>query len=70
MQIVATIILHGLPCLHYGRFHDDGDVDVDGDGEDDGNDDDGDDAWSRDDQQWRAVWVEGDWGSGPIRLTS
>ena len=46
MQIVVTIILHGLPCLHYGRFHDDGDVDVDvdGDGEDDGNDDDGDDA--------------------------
>ena len=49
---------------------DDGDVDVDGYDDDDGCDDDGDDAWSRDDQQWRAVWVEGDWGSGPIRLTS
>ena len=46
MLIVGEIILHGLPCLHYGRFHDDGDVDVDVDvdGDDDGDDDDGDDA--------------------------
>ena len=46
MLIVGEIILHGLPCLHYGRFHDDGDVDVDVDvdGDDDGDDGDGDDA--------------------------
>ena len=45
MQIVVTIILHGLPCLHYGRFHDDGDDDGVGDDDgDDGDDDDGDDA--------------------------
>ena len=44
MLIVGEIILHGLPCLHYGRFHDDGDVDVDVDVDGDGDDDDGDDA--------------------------
>ena len=44
MLIVGEIILHGLPCLFYGRFHDDGDVDVDVDVDGDGDDDDGDDA--------------------------
>ena len=67
MQIVGEIILHGLlPCLHYGRFHDDCDVDVDGDGD---GDDDGDDGDLRDDNDdkdineeagklggWRMMW--------------